>query len=114
MTAATDITRARSRRKEGKTAELESLARRLGFRSLASCEAANDILFASVFLLTRILGYGAGLAHLLHALAAGRYEALDQAPRALMVGLIVCGFILNLSWMRRIVSAVQRSEHKQS
>jgi len=98
----------KARTKQGAGAGLERRARRLGFASLPRAEAALDATFALVFLLTRALGYGAGVAHLLRALAAGRYQAVPPAPVAAMTCVILLGFVLNLSWMRRLMMAAGR------
>ena len=67
----------------------------------------TNVAFALTFFATRVVGYGAGLAHLWRVRAA----LLDQLDESVVVrpllflvlALLVAGYGLNLMWMRKIV-----------
>lgn len=72
----------------------------------AALRMAN-VAFASTFFASRVVVYGAGLAHLwaVRAELFGALDGLVERPLLLLVlGLLVAGYGLNLVWMRKIVS----------
>ena len=66
-------------------------------------------MFAATFLGTRVLGYGAGLAQLLHAARRGFFVPLDATARTVMLTLVSMGFALNLLWTKRLLLGLRRS-----
>ena len=84
----------------------------MGYRTLAGLEYAIDLVFAVTFVAARVVGYGAGLTHLLLGLQRGYYTPLAATPRAIMLTLVSAGFALNLTWTRRLVVGLLRSSAK--
>jgi hypothetical protein len=65
--------------------------------------------FAATFLGARVLGYGVGLAHTLRAAWLGYLSVVAPAARYCMLTLITAGFLLNLTWTRRLLRGLRRS-----
>lgn len=95
--------------KERDPARLQRVAVAVGYRTLAGLGYAVDVAFAVTFVAARVLGYGAGLAHLLQGLQRGYFAPLAATPRGIMVTLVIAGFALNLNWTRRLLAGVRRS-----
>jgi hypothetical protein len=88
---------------------LTRAAAALGCASHARLSYRLDLLFAATFLGARVAGYGAGLAHTLHAAARGYMAPVAPAARVCMLSLISAGFVLNLMWARRLMRGLRRS-----
>ena len=93
-------------------ARLQRIAAAVGYRTLAGLEYAIDLVFAITFVAARVVGYGAGLTHLLLGLRRGYFAPLAATPRGIMLTLVSAGFLLNLTWTRRLVAGLRRSSAK--
>ena len=100
---------ARRTLKKREPARLQRVAAVVGYRTLAGLEYAVDFMVAVTFVAARVVGYGAGLAHLLLGLRRGFFEPLAATPRGIMLTLVSAGFLLNLSWTRRLLAGLRRS-----
>lgn len=81
----------------------------LGLSSHARLIFIIDLLFAATFLGMRVVGYGAGLAHTLHAARRHFFSPLPHAAAGLMLLLICLGFALNLMWARLLLAGLARA-----
>jgi len=85
----------------------------VGYRTLAGLEYAIDLVFAITFVAARVVGYGAGLTHLLLGLRHGYFAPIGATPRTIMLTLVSAGFALNLTWTQRLVAGLHRSAAKK-
>jgi len=99
----------KSLKREGCDAQLTAFARRLGFSRLAGLDFAVDMLFFAAFLAVRVVGYSAGLVHLLRARWLGYLDPLPRRASTLMLSLVCAGYGLNLVWLRYMVKLATRS-----
>ena len=76
----------------------------------------TNLTFAVLFFAARVVGYGAGLAHLwaVRAEVLALEERVARPLLLLVLALLVAGYALNLAWMRKIVHmATGRSRKRE-
>jgi len=74
----------------------------------------NGLLVAVLFFVSRVVFYGAGLAHLLSLSRVWGPGSGKPIGHTLVVGLFVLGYCLNLYWMAAIVKAAKRAVQRGS